>query len=112
MWIPSEKPRAAARLAGCNAAPCLYGTVKFYQIGKNLLVVADIAGLPSNSTGDCFLHIRGLKRHPLLFSREGNAFLVFLTDQIASADLIGSTVTIYDPDAADAPLAAGIIFVE
>ena len=124
MWIPFGRPEALARVAGSEKAPCLYGTVKLYQMGKNILVVADVGGLPSSETGIFGLHIHmgsdccddfantgshynpGNREHPShagdlppLFSANGRAVSVFLTDRFALRQIIGKTVIIHSgPD--------------
>ena len=57
MWIPFGKPGALARVSGGELAPCLFGSVKFYEMGENVLVVADISGLPESKTGIFGFHI-------------------------------------------------------
>ena len=124
MWIPFGRPEALARVAGSEKAPCLYGTVKLYQMGKNILVVADIGGLPSSETGIFGLHIHmggdccddfentgshynpEGKEHPChagdlppLFSCGGKAFLAVLTDRFCMQEVLGRTVVIHSgPD--------------
>lgn len=124
MWIPFGRPEALARVAGSEKAPCLYGTVKLYQMGKNILVVADVGGLPSSETGIFGLHIHmgsdccddfentgshynpGDREHPShagdlppLFSCGGKAFLAVLTDRFCMQEILGRTVVIHsDPD--------------
>ena len=116
MWIPFGRPGAIARVAGGKEAPCLYGTVKFYPIGKNVLVVADICGLPGSETGIFALHIHSgsscrnsgshynpdERLHPMhagdlppLLSCEGRAFSVVLTGRFSLCDIIGKTVVIH-----------------
>lgn len=125
MWIPFGRPAAIARVAGGNSAPCLYGTVKFYSMGKNVLVVADVRGMPPSQTGIFGMHIHvgesctgadfsdtqghlnpGQRPHPEhagdlppLFSCGGSGFLAVLTDRFRICDVIGKTVVIHaDPD--------------
>ena len=51
-------PNAIARIKGGADAPHLSGEVRFYQECGNVLVVADISGLPScGGTGFFALHI-------------------------------------------------------
>ena len=121
MWIPFGRPAAVARIAGGNLAPCLYGTVKFYQMGKQVLVVADICGLPPSQTnifamhihvgGDCggegFSDTQGHydpcgQPHPNhagdlppLFSCGGRAFLAVQTDRFCLPEIVGKTVVIH-----------------
>lgn len=125
MWIPFGRPVAMARMAGGNEAPCLYGTVKLYKVGKQVLLVADICGLPKSDTGFFALHIHegtscqgsGFSdsgghynpeevRHPChagdlpnLLACQGRAFMAVLTDRFAISDVIGKTVIIHSgPD--------------
>jgi len=121
MWIPFGRPEAGARVAGGREAPCLYGTVKFYPMGKHVLVVADICGLPENDTGIFALHIHMGSNccgedfsetgghydlydnpHPLhagdlppLLSCNGRAFLAVLTGRFAVKEVLGRTVVIH-----------------
>jgi Cu-Zn family superoxide dismutase len=121
MCIPTERPCAIARVAGGEQAPCLCGTVKFYRTGKNVLVVADICGLPDSETGIFGMHIhegdscmgadfentgshydpdgRPHPNHagdlPPLFSCRGNAFLAVMTDRFCLRDILGRTVVIH-----------------
>lgn len=125
MWIPYGRPGALAHVAGGSEAPNLFGTVKFYEMGDNVLVVADIFGLPQTETGIFALHIHAGgsctgenfadtgshydpegREHPLhagdlppLFSCRGKAFLAVLTCRFQIADILGKTVVIHDrPD--------------
>lgn len=125
MWIPFGRPGALARVAGASQAPCLFGSVKFYEMGENVLVVADISGLPVSKTGVFGLHIHeggsctgenfadtgghydpGQQPHPShagdlppLFSCGGKAFFAVLTDRFRVQDVIGRTVVIHsEPD--------------
>lgn len=125
MWIPFGRPEAIARIAGSEAAPCLYGTVKLYQMGKNILVVADVGGLPCSETGIFAMHIHlgnncggeafentgshynpdGAEHPnhagdlPPLFSCGGKAFLAVLTDRFCMQEVLGRTVVIHSrPD--------------
>lgn len=121
MCIPAERPGAIARIAGSEQAPCLYGTVKFYEMGENVLVAADLCGLPENESGIFAMHIHtGMRcsgpafedtgghfdptgrthpRHagdlPPLFSCGGKAFLVVLTDRFCLREIMGRTVVIH-----------------
>lgn len=125
MWIPFGKPTAAARISGGGAAPSLCGIVKFYQMGRNVLMVADLCGFPQSETGIFALHIHegsscdgkafentgthfdpGEEPHPNhagdlppLFSCNGKAFLAVLTDRFTVAQILGRTVVIHSgPD--------------
>lgn len=125
MWIPFGKPGALARVAGSNRAPCLFGSVKFYEVGENVLVVADVSGLPQSKTGIFGMHIHaggscsgkelentGSHYNPTkaahpdhagdlppLVSCNGKAFLAVLTDRFRIPDVMGRTVVIHaSPD--------------
>lgn len=125
MCIPSERPCAVARVSGGEQAPSLYGTVKFYRAGNNVLVVADICGLPETQTGIFGLHIHegdsckgdGFSQtgahydperqpHPKhagdlppLFSCGGKAFLAVMTNRFMLQQVVGRTVVIHSrPD--------------
>ena len=119
MWIPFGKPQAVARVAGGNDAPCLFGTVKFYRMGKHVLVVAEINGMPKSETDIFALHIHAghsctgadfentlghynpeEKPHPNhagdlppLFSCDGKAFLAVLTGRFTIPQIIGRSKT-------------------
>ena len=121
MWIPFGRPGAIARVAGGDEAPCLYGTVKLYPMGKHVLVVADVCGLPKSETGIFALHIHAgtdcggqdfsdsgshfdmdSDPHPShagdlppLFSCDGRAFLAVLTGRFCLPDVLGKTVIIH-----------------
>lgn len=125
MHIPFGRPEATAKILGGKAAPSLFGSVKFYEMGRNVLVVADVGGLPKTQTDIFALHIhaggncRGEgfpetgnhfdtagKPHPShagdlppLFSCGGRAFLAVLTDRFLIPDIVGRTVVIHSkPD--------------
>lgn len=124
MWIPYGKPGAVARVSGGSSAPCLFGTVKFYQMGKQVLVVTEVYGLPKSETGFFALHIHeggSCKEefsltgshynpennpHPMhagdlppLLSCEGRAFSAVLTDRFTIKEIIGRTAVIHEgPD--------------
>lgn len=40
------RPQAEARIAGSKSCPDLSGTVRFYQTGEGVIVLAEISGLP------------------------------------------------------------------
>lgn len=125
MWSQFGKPRAVARVAGGREAPGLFGTVGFYQKGKNILLIADICGLPRTDTQFFALHIHegancggrdfeNTRSHfnpagnvhpmhagdlPPLLSCEGRAFLAVLTGRFTISQILGKTVVIHDgPD--------------
>ena len=121
----SGLPAAVAKLSGGKENPCIRGTVKFYQRPSGVLVVAEVSGLPGNSTGFHGFHIHegaacGGKEfadsgshfnptktsHPMhagdlppLLARNGRAYLAVLTDRFSISDIIGRTVIVHsDPD--------------
>lgn len=125
MRMPMGRPGAIAHIAGGKDASCLYGTVKFYPTGSNVLVVADICGLPHSATDIFALHIhdgtdcegedfsqtgshynptrQSHPKHagdlPPLFSCNGRAFLAVLTGRFGLSEVIGKTVVIHSrPD--------------
>lgn len=125
MRIPMGRPKAIACVSGDAQTPCLYGTVKFYVVGSNVLVVADICGLPSSPTDIFAFHIHegkdcdgegfsktgghynpSYQAHPVhagdlppLFSCNGRAFLAVLTGRFCLGEIIGKTVVIHNgPD--------------
>ena len=115
-------PQAIALINGGNAAPNISGTVKFYQKGNCVLVVADISGLPRTATGFFGFHIHegsncdgydfsGSKSHynpdgslhpqhagdlPPLMICGTKAHLSILTDRFKISDIIGRTVVIHN----------------
>lgn len=125
MYIPLGRPCAMACVSGGSAAPDLFGTVKFYRARQNILVVADISGLPPSRTGIFAMHIHDGEScagesfamtgshlnpagwpHPLhagdlppLFSCSGNAYMSLLTDRFTLDQIYGKTLVIHaDPD--------------
>lgn len=120
MRIPMGRPNAVACVSGGREAPCLCGTVKFYQVEKGVLVVADICGLSASDTDIFALHIHegstcgenfsatgnhfnpDGKPHPShagdlppLFACGGKAYLAVLTNRFCLRDIIGRTVVIH-----------------
>lgn len=125
MWISSGRPGAVARIAGGKEYPCLYGTVKLYPRGKQVLVVVEICGLPKSETGFFALHIHegtscdgsGFSDsgghfnpknlpHPChagdlpnLLCSHGSAFMAVMTDRFTISQVLGKTVIIHSgPD--------------
>lgn len=117
MWIPLGRPSVMARVTGGKEAPCLFGTVKFYAMGKHVLVVAEISGLPATKTDFFAFHIHTGNScdnsgghynpesvpHPLhagdlppLISCGGRAFLVVLTGRFSLCDITGKVVIIHE----------------
>ena len=115
-------PYAVAQIRGGQDAPNLSGQVKFYQQPEWVLVVAQITGLPRNSTTGFFaLHIheggsclgQGFSetgghynpdrvehpKHagdlPPLLICQGGAFLAVKTDRFRVPEIIGRTVVIH-----------------
>lgn len=125
MGFSFRKPAAVAYVSGGSAAPCLCGTVKFYRMGKHILVAADICGLPRSETNIFALHIHegtdcggedftntGMHFNPdavphpnhagdlpPLLSCDGRAYLAVLTGRFGICDVVGRTVVIHaQPD--------------
>lgn len=118
-------PTAVARISGGRDAPAIQGTVFFFSVGSNVIVTADIHGLPhkdspcqkgifafhihqgSACTGSGFADTLGHYDpqgcpHPYhagdlppLFECGGHAFLSVMTDRFRIADVIGRTVVIH-----------------
>lgn len=116
MWIPVGSPAAIARIAGSNASPCLYGTLKLYCIGKSALIVADIRGLPAYSRrfslridGDDAALSEASDCLPQLISCHGKAFFTLMTDEMEIDRLIGKSAVIFPSDKPDAVIADGRI---
>lgn len=55
-------PQAAAKIAGSETYPDISGTVRFYQIGEGVIVLAEIHGLP-HSKAPCRERIFGFHIH-------------------------------------------------
>lgn len=112
-----RRPGAVACVRGVDNN--VQGTVRFFETSQGVLVRAEIDGLPSPN-GIYAFHIHegsdcdnpgthynpGKLPHPYhagdlppLFSANGRAFSVFLTDRFALRQIIGKTVIIHDrPD--------------
>ena len=120
MNISLGRPDAIARIAGNNHAPCLYGSIKFYQVGRNVLIVADVCGLPKSDTGlfalyvhereDRVAELEDAEGHyapdnmlqpnnsgdlPPLLSCSGSAFFAVLTNRFRIAEVMGKNVVIH-----------------
>ena len=119
-------PNAVARIKGGSDAPHVSGEVRFYQECGNVLVVADISGMPTcGETGFFALHIHeggscggeGFAQtgghynpkemphpnhrgdFPPLMRYGDRAFLAARTDRFCVQEIIGKTVVIHDgPD--------------
>ena len=125
MSLSLAAPLAAAQVSGENAATGPTGTVWFYPLGSNTLVVADIRRLP-RSDAPCSSKIFGFHIHegtscagagfsetkghfnpqgcphpyhagdlPPLFGCNGQAYLAVLTDRFQIPDVIGRTMVIH-----------------
>lgn len=57
-----QMPNAYASLAGTDSNSPIEGIVRFYSMGKGVLVHAEVYGLPVN-TGDCGVNIHGFHIH-------------------------------------------------
>lgn len=116
------RSNAVANVKGGKEFPDISGQVKFYQKSNGVLVVADISGLPRNTSGFFALHIyegdncRGenfsdTKGHfnptkmphpmhdgdlPPLLSNRGRAHLEVITNRFRVNDIIGRTVVIHN----------------
>ncbi len=112
-----RRPGAVASVRGVQNN--VLGTVRFYETPQGVLVRAEITGLPSpggiyafhiHEGSDCaspggHYNPGGLKHPhhagdlPPLFSANGRAFSVFLTDRFALGQIIGKTVVLHSgPD--------------
>lgn len=126
MFQNSSRPDAVAFVRGGTDAPNINGQVRFYQEPGNVLVVADIAGLPqSGQTGFFGFHIHegnscagagfpltgshynpagaDHPKHagdlPPLMMQQGRAHLEVRTDRFRVQDILGRTVVIHSaPD--------------
>ena len=126
MFRCSDCPDAVARIRGGTDAPRPTGEVQFYQECGNVLVVADISGMPqSGGTGFFALHIHegdscdgegfaqtgghynpkgaAHPNHagdlPPLLRYGDRAFLTVRTDRFCVQEVIGKTVVIHNgPD--------------
>lgn len=118
-------PAAVAKVTGGSETPQIKGTVSFFSTGTNVMVVADIHGLPHNEDpcrsgifafhihegGSCTgpglsdtlshynpkdcLHPHHAGDLPPLFECGGHAFLAVMTDRFRIPDIIGRTVVIH-----------------
>ena len=118
-------PAAAAQIIGGSRFPNIRGTVSFLPMGRNVLVTADIQGLPHSGdpcgggiftfhihegnacsgtdfsdTGGHFNpnacpHPRHAGDLPPLFECGGRAFLAVMTDRFSIPDVVGRTVIIH-----------------
>lgn len=115
-------PDAVAKIHGGEQAPCLKGSVKFYQLPGGVLVETELTGLPSqppsgffafhiHEKGDCsgegFPNTGGhydpeSRPHPFhagdlppLLSCKGRAYLAVITGRFCVKDVIGRSVVIH-----------------
>ena len=122
MYPFTSRPTAVAYIRGGDAAPDLFGTVRFYQKRGSVLVVASIFHLPQNNSSGFFaLHIHeggecsgedfsdtGSHYNPMgtphpshvgdlppLLECNGGAYLAVMTDRFDVKDIIGRTVVIH-----------------
>lgn len=131
-YVMHHSPGAVAEIKGSEKFPDINGLVSFYPLKNEMLITADIRGLP-NSNEPCGNAVFGFHIHsggkcsgskedpfadtlghynkdncmhpmhngdlPPLFSNNGAAWMAFLTNLFALADIIGKTVVIHrDPD--------------
>ncbi len=114
---------AFADIRGGEDNPEISGKVFFFQKRNGVMVVADISGLPENSTGNFFaFHIHNGTSctgkdfsdtgthfnpdddiHPFhagdlppLLSNDGKAYCEVLTNRFRVKDIIGKTVVVHD----------------
>ncbi len=120
----SSTPAASARLSGNGIS----GSVNFYGMGREVMVVADVDGLPVENDcacgvfgfhihegescgGENFAETKGHYNpkgcpHPChagdiapLFSNDGKAWMAFATNRFSVEEIIGKTVVIHSkPD--------------
>lgn len=115
-------PDAAAKISGGEQAPCLKGSVKFYQLPGSVLVEAELTGLPRDPPSGFFaFHIHGKgdcsgegfpntgghydtegRPHPFhdgdlppLLSCNGRAYLAVITGRFCVKDVIGRSAVIH-----------------
>ena len=120
----TDKPAASAKISGKGIS----GTVNFYDLGKNVLVMAEVMGLPEDKNCECGVfgfHIHEgetcggegfaeTKGHynprscphpchagdmPPLFGNDGMAWMTFITNRFGIEEIKGKTVVIHSkPD--------------
>ena len=118
----SPCPDAAAKIVGGEQAPCLKGSVKFYQLPGSVLVEAELTGRPcqppsgfsafhihekGDGSGEGFPNTGGHydpsdRPHPFhagdlppLLSCNGRAYLAVITGRFCVKDVIGRSVVIH-----------------
>lgn len=119
MILPDSYAGAIADLRGGTAASGLRGKVRFYNMARGTLVVAEIFGLPGSGFHGFHIHEGGScggedfgetgnhynpegSEHPNhagdlppLLSNDGEAFLAVLSERFRVEDVIGHTVVIH-----------------
>ncbi len=121
-----SNPIAVAVMNGSSKYPDIYGLVRFYQTNDGVIVFAEIKGLPENNIlgfhihsgtscsgntedefADAMSHYNPDNREhpyhsgdlPPLFSNNGKALSIFLTDRFTVDDIIEKIVIIHSkPD--------------
>ncbi len=88
------RPQAEASIAGSESCPGISGTVRFYQTGKGVIVLAEISGLP-HSELPCHDRVFGFHIH------EGTDCGGTMDDPFAG------TMSHYDPHGCEHPYHAG-----
>lgn len=121
-----NKRNAFARVRGGEKYPELHGLVRFLQRPNGVLVIAEVFGLPKESTCGIFaMHIHeggecsgnandefaNAKMHynptdaqhpchagdlPPLFSNNGYAYMQVFTNRFTAAEIVGRTLIIHD----------------
>lgn len=88
------RPQAAASIAGSESCPGLSGTVRFYQTGEGVIVLAEISGLP-RADPPCQERVFGFHIH------QGTDCAGNMEDPFADA------MSHYDPQGCEHPYHAG-----
>lgn len=116
----NRKLCAKTIIKGSEAYPNIHGEVLFYNEKNDVLIHADICGLPQNDSGfygfhihegtDCGSNFKNTGGHlnleecphpfhtgdlPPLLSCSGNAYMTVKTDRFKVKDIIGRTVIIH-----------------
>lgn len=121
MKLINSHPQAIANIHGGSHAPKLSGQVRFYQRSRYVLIVANIKGLPSGTSGFFGFHIHEGEEcsgvdfsatgthydptnvpHPShagdlppLMLCNGGAYLSVATDRFRVREILGRTVVIH-----------------
>ena len=102
--ILSRPPQAIAQLAGDVSHPNLSGTVKFYQLGRGVLLSAYFTGLPTeNSFANVGSHYNPAGcQHPdhagdlpPLIASGDQAWFAFYTDHFSLWEVLGRAVVVH-----------------